>query len=115
MVLFRTLIRAISKTTGVPTLAKDIYKNPVDPSQPHQASKLTHLTDAEEWLHKIAPIIVDDDIVRCAGVKAKGLGHPIVYIKLDKKTQGEPEKCKWCGLRYQKNPALIHHHDEEHH
>src|SRR4051812_25696851 len=116
MVFFRQILRSITKKTpGLPIITKEYMTGfPVDATKPHQASKLTHLTNAEEWVHKIAPIIVDDDVVRCGGVKARGLGHPVVYIKLDKRKQGTPEPCKWCGLRYQKNPNLIHHHDESH-
>lgn len=40
------------------------------------------------------PIIVDDDVVRCRGVKTQGLGHPLVYIQLNKRITNEPEICK---------------------
>ena len=100
------LARSVSKWIGVPTIPKDIYGNPVDVTKPHQASKLTHLTNAEEWVHKVPPIVVNDDVVRCAGVQALGLGHPIVYLQLNKKDPTKPEVCKWCGLRYVRNPDL---------
>ncbi|CAG9328961.1 unnamed protein product [Blepharisma stoltei] len=110
--VFLRLVRRFANVMHIPKIPKDIYGAPVDPNLPHQSSKLTHLSNGEEWVHKIPPIIVDDDVVRCGGVKTVGLGHPVVYIKLDKRKQGQVEKCKWCGLRYQKNPALIHHHHE---
>jgi NADH dehydrogenase (ubiquinone) Fe-S protein 6 len=106
VMLFIRLLRPFS---SVPKISRDIYGNVVDITKPHQQSKLTHLSDAEEWVHKIPPIIVDDDIVRCGGVKTVGLGHPVVYLQLNKRDPTEPEVCKWCGLRYLRNPHLNHH------
>jgi len=108
MVLIRQVVRCVSKWTGAPTIPRDIYGSPVDVTKPHQASKLTHLSNAEEWVHKIPPIVVDDDVVRCSGVQTMGMGHPVVYIQLNKKDPSKPEMCKWCSLRYVKNPALAH-------
>jgi len=108
MGIVRQLFRSVSKWTGAPTINKDIYGEIVDVTQPYQASKLTHLSDAEELLHRIPTIIVDDDVVRCSGLKTMGLGHPVVYLQLNKKDPSKPEKCKWCGLYYKKNPALNH-------
>ncbi|CAG9336133.1 unnamed protein product [Blepharisma stoltei] len=108
MKFFTKYLQQISKF-GEPSFMKDIDGNPVDITQPHQASKLTHLTNGEEWIWKMSPILVDDDIVRCTGVKTIGLGHPMVYILLNKVEQNEPEVCKWCGLRYRKNPLLNQH------
>lgn len=105
IMFFRLLARCVS---SIPKIPRDIYGNPVDITKPHQLSKLTHLSDAEEWVHKIPPIIVNDDVVRCGGVKATGLGHPIVYLQLKKRNPNEPETCKWCGLRYVRNPHLNH-------
>jgi NADH dehydrogenase (ubiquinone) Fe-S protein 6 len=103
------LLRLIARASScMPKIPRDIYGNTVDVTKPHQKSKLTHMTDAEEWVHKIPPIIVNDDVVRCGGVKATGLGHPIVYLQLNKRDPTEPETCKWCGLRYLRNPHLNH-------
>lgn len=66
------------------------------------------MSNAEELVHRVAPVIVDDDVVRCHGVKSIGLGHPVVYIQLNKVDPTEPSACKWCGLQYVRNPHLNH-------
>lgn len=107
MALRRAFTRVLSHT-GVPIMPKDPHGLPVDVSQPHQSSKLSHLSDAEERLFKVPPIVVDDDVVRCGGVRSTGLGHPIVYIQLNTRDPTKPAMCKWCGLRYVRNPELNH-------
>mmetsp|Transcript_33890 Transcript_33890/g.59074 ORF Transcript_33890/g.59074 Transcript_33890/m.59074 type:complete len:108 (-) Transcript_33890:480-803(-) len=106
--LARRLLRLIS-STGVPTLPKDVYGVQVDVSKPHQASKLTHQSNAEELVHRVAPIVVDDDVVRCFGTSAVGIGHPVEYIQLNTTEPHKPAVCKWCSLRFIRNPALGHH------
>ncbi|KAJ1920034.1 hypothetical protein H4219_001563 [Mycoemilia scoparia] len=34
------------------------------------------------------------------------LGHPKVYINLDK--SNEPQPCEYCGIRFQKDPSAHH-------
>lgn len=105
--MIRRVFRLIS-STGITTLPKDVYGLDVDVNKPHQASKLTHQSNAEELVHRVAPIVVDDDVVRCFGVNAVGIGHPVEYIQLNKKDPHKPAVCKWCGLRFIRNPALGH-------
>lgn len=108
MALRRVLARAFVSNTGVVAIPKDVYGNEVDITKPGQSSKLTHLSDAEELINRVPVILVDDDVVRCTGVAGTGLGHPVSYIQLHLRNPHEPNTCKWCGLRYMRNPRLSH-------
>ena len=46
-------------------------------------------------------IEVNDDVVRCTGGDF-GLGHPQVYIKVDRLVKGSKATCKYCGLKFVK-------------
>ena len=92
----------------MPAINTDVYGQEVDPNLPHQQSKLTHLTNAEELLHKVPVIEVADDVVRCMGGTAPGMGHPTVYITLNTKDPSKPSRCKWCGTLYIRKAELNH-------
>ncbi|CAK75926.1 unnamed protein product (macronuclear) [Paramecium tetraurelia] len=47
------------------------------------------------------------DVWQCTHINA---GHPQVYIKLDTRTEGTPQTCKYCGLQYVKKGHGSHHH-----
>ena len=51
---------------------------------------------AIKLVNEVAPIQVDDNHVYCDGGHPS-LGHPKVYINLDK---GHDETCGYCGLRF---------------
>eukprot|EP00466_Bigelowiella_natans_P017591 jgi/Bigna1/145867/aug1.105_g20575 len=48
---------------------------------------------------EIPPIEVDGDLAICNGASPTS-SHPTEYIQLNKVKWGEPETCKYCGLRY---------------
>jgi len=54
---------------------------------------------AMQYIASVPPIEVDGPRAVCDGGDA-ALGHPIEYIQLNKVRIGEPETCKYCGLRY---------------
>ena len=64
-----------------------------------------HRSNAEELIAGVPVIVVQADVAVCDGGGGV-LGHPVEYIQLNKK-KDEPETCKYCGLRYQKDP---HYH-----
>ena len=67
----------------MPAILKDIYGNEVDINLPHQKSKLTHMSNAEELVQSVPVVEVADDVVRCMGGTSAGMGHPTVYIQLN--------------------------------
>ena len=73
-------------------------------------SRLSHKSNAEELINALPIVEVDGDTARCLGVHALGFGHPVQYIQLNKRQPGEPETCKWCGLRFKQKHG---HHWEE--
>ena len=82
---FKALSRQFTKNrvqsiTGLPQIPVDTEGYEVDLNQPHQSSKLTHLSNAEEMIWKVPVVEVSDNIVRCTGTSKYGYGHPIVYI-----------------------------------
>jgi len=60
-----------------------------------------------EWIQEVPVIEVDGNVAICDGDDAPGLGHPREFIQLNKSRTGEPETCKYCGLRYAQKK---HHH-----
>ncbi|CAD8057718.1 unnamed protein product [Paramecium primaurelia] len=82
----------------------------LDYDETHKKSLQTHKSRAEEFIHKIPIIEVDSDVVRCLGGTHINAGHPQVYIKLDTRTEGTPQTCKYCGLQYVKKGHGLHHH-----
>ena len=61
----------------------------------HQASKLTHKSNAQELINALPIIEVEGDTARCTGVNEFGYGHPVEYICLNTKDPSEPNVCKW--------------------
>lgn len=57
-----------------------------------------HRSNALELLDQQPVIEVEGDIAICDG-GGGALGHPIEYIQLEH-MEGEPNECKYCGLRY---------------
>ena len=53
----------------------------------YDRSRLTHKTNAEELIHRVPVIEVDDDVVLCHGVGELAWGHPIEYITLNTRNQ----------------------------
>jgi len=74
-----------------------------------QVSVKSHKTNAEELVNDLPIVEVDGDTARCTGVNELGLGHPVQYIQLNRKQEGTPATCKWCGLRFKKNEHSHHH------
>ncbi|VDD82401.1 unnamed protein product [Mesocestoides corti] len=67
-----------------------------------QSTKLVNKNFAMELIEKVPPKKVADRIVACDGGNG-ALGHPKVYINLDKPG---PHTCGYCGLRYEQ----VHSH-----
>merc|ERR1712159_822325 len=55
-------------------------------------------SDAEARIAMVPPIKVSGAVARCDGGGGP-LGHPVEYIQLNTK-RGEPQTCKYCGLRF---------------
>jgi NADH dehydrogenase (ubiquinone) Fe-S protein 6 len=58
-----------------------------------------------EYIAEVPIIEVDGETAICDGGDTFG-GHPRVYLPLHK-SNGQPETCKYCGLRYKMKK---HHH-----
>lgn len=61
-----------------------------------------HRSNAEELIAQVPVVLVKGNIAVCDGGGGV-LGHPVEYIQLNKK-KGAVETCKYCGLRYMKDP-----------
>ncbi|THD19149.1 NADH dehydrogenase iron-sulfur protein 6 mitochondrial [Fasciola hepatica] len=61
-----------------------------------QSNKLVNPNFAEKLIAEVPPIPCKEHIVSCDGGES-ALGHPKVYINLDKPG---PHTCGYCGLRY---------------
>jgi len=64
---------------------------------------------AIDLIAAVPPKVVSTRVVSCDG-GGGALGHPKVYINLDK---SGPQSCPYCGLRFVLGEAHHHHHDEE--
>jgi uncharacterized Zn-finger protein len=60
-------------------------------------------TPAEELIHEVPPKVIHGSSAACDG-GGGALGHPLIYINLDKPG---PHDCGYCGLRFIK--AEEHH------
>lgn len=62
---------------------------------------------AEQMIADVPPIVVSGTVAVCRGGEGvdAALGHPVEYIQLNVTRAGEPETCKYCGLRYVAAPA----------
>mmetsp|Transcript_14566 Transcript_14566/g.39916 ORF Transcript_14566/g.39916 Transcript_14566/m.39916 type:complete len:109 (+) Transcript_14566:53-379(+) len=58
-----------------------------------------HKSDAQQRIDQVPPIEVAGKTALCDG-GGGATGHPIEYIKLDRRQGRLPETCKYCGLRY---------------
>jgi NADH dehydrogenase (ubiquinone) Fe-S protein 6 len=66
-----------------------------------------HRSNAEELVAKVPIIEVAGHVALCDG-GGGATGHPIEYIKLDKREGHSAATCNYCGLRY-KMAAGSHH------
>ncbi|XP_039252413.1 NADH dehydrogenase [ubiquinone] iron-sulfur protein 6, mitochondrial-like [Styela clava] len=68
-------------------------------------SKIVNRNWAVEMVNDVPPIEVESRIAYCEGKDGPdgpaALGHPRVYINLDK---GKAQSCMYCGLRYIRKP-----------
>ncbi len=53
----------------------------------------------QEMIHEIPPIVVDGWTAVCDGGDPY-LGHPVIYMQLNKTDPQKPETCKYCGLKF---------------
>ena len=67
-----------------------------------------HRSNAEELVAKVPVIEVAGRVALCDG-GGGATGHPIEYIKLDKREGKSAASCSYCGLRY-RMAAGSHHH-----
>ena len=66
-----------------------------------------HRSNAEELIDQVPVIKVKGNLATCNG-GGGALGHPIEYITLNKIDPSQPTECKYCGLRYVRDPAYGH-------
>lgn len=65
-----------------------------------------HRSNAQELIARVPVIEVAAKVAMCEG-GGGATGHPIEFIKLDRRDGASPATCKYCGLRYQM--AAGHH------
>ena len=93
---------------GVTYSVKELSDNKwLFPEPTGTQSEHTHKSDAQKNINKMPVILVDGNTARCVG-GSMGLGHPQVYLQLNRKKANEPATCNYCGLRYMKNPESHH-------
>ncbi len=63
-----------------------------------------HRSNAEELVDSLPVIMVQKAVALCDG-GGGATGHPVMYIRLDKREGASPTACKYCGLRYQMAPG----------
>ena len=63
-----------------------------------------HRSDAESLVNAQPVILVQGIKALCDG-GGGATGHPVEYIKLDKREGASPTPCKYCGLRFQMAPG----------
>ncbi|CDW74578.1 UNKNOWN [Stylonychia lemnae] len=100
------LYRVQARNFGLPK-----YKFEDEKYEPNrfQLSIPTHQSNAEELINAFPIVEVQGETARCSGVNELGLGHPVQYIQLNKRTPHSPTTCKWCGLRFRKSDSHDHH------
>ena len=89
----------VARPSPAPPLPLPLPQLP--PHNPHQSN-------AEELVAKVPVIEVAARVALCDG-GGGAMGHPIEYIKLDKREGRSAATCNYCGLRY-KMAAGGHHH-----
>ena len=85
-------------------------RNPHSPPTllPQRPPAPAHRSDAEELVARVPVIEVASRVALCDG-GGGATGHPIEYIKLDKRDGHSAATCTYCGLRY-KMAAGAHGH-----
>jgi len=74
--------------------------NPVEYVNPHRS-------DAEALIAAVPVIKVRGNVATCNG-GGGALGHPIEYITLNTVDPTVPTDCKYCGLRFVRDPDFHH-------
>lgn len=74
---------------------------------PQMPPAVAHRSNAEALVAKVPVIEVAGTVALCDG-GGGSMGHPIEYIKLDKREGHSASVCNYCGLRY-KMAAGSHH------
>ena len=86
----QTAVRALGTSGG----------NPVEYVNPHRS-------DAEALIAAVPVIKVKGNVATCNG-GGGALGHPIEYITLNTVDPTIPTDCKYCGLRFVRDPDFHH-------
>ena len=86
----QTAMRALGTSGG----------NPVEYMNPHRS-------DAEALIAAVPVIKVKGNVATCNG-GGGALGHPIEYITLNTVDPTIPTDCKYCGLRFVRDPDFHH-------
>ena len=63
-----------------------------------------HRSNAEAMVNALPVILVPSTTALCDG-GGGATGHPVEYMKLDKREGASPVVCKYCGLRYKMAPG----------
>jgi NADH dehydrogenase (ubiquinone) Fe-S protein 6 len=63
-----------------------------------------HRSNAEALVNALPVILVQSTTALCDG-GGGATGHPVEYMKLDKREGASPVVCKYCGLRYKMAPG----------
>lgn len=80
---------------GIDTLHS--YDDPVGMTDAPWTPKSFVGKTPQELVEEVPPIPVNGARVACDGGPNPAMGHPVVYLNLDK---GIPKACSYCGLRY---------------
>ena len=63
-----------------------------------------HRSNAEAMVNALPVILVQSTTALCDG-GGGATGHPVEYLRLDKREGASPVVCKYCGLRYKMAPG----------
>lgn len=63
-----------------------------------------HRSNAEAMVNALPVILVQSTTALCDG-GGGATGHPVEYMRLDKREGASPAVCKYCGLRYKMAPG----------
>ncbi len=63
-----------------------------------------HRSNAEAMVNALPVILVQSTTALCDG-GGGATGHPVEYMKLDKREGASPSVCKYCGLRFKMAPG----------
>lgn len=97
------LMKARAPTAARQTTARAMGTsggNPVEYMNPHRS-------DAEVLIAQVPVIKVKGNIATCNG-GGGALGHPIEYITLNVADTTIQAECKYCGLRFVRDPDFHH-------